>query len=271
MSETSIPDAATEHEIPPCLGVVIPVHNEAKTLAEVLTRVLAQSSVAEVIAVDDASRDASGQILEDFATRDTRLRLHRHPQNRGKSAALRSGFALCTAPIVVVQDADLEYDPAEYPRLLHPILRDEADVVYGSRFLQPPPGSANDAWHTTANRMLTGLSNLTTNLRLTDMETCYKMFRRELIQNIPLRENRFGFEPEITAKLSRLPVRIREVPISYRRRGYAEGKQIGWRDGISAVRCIFQYRYFGRPPETAWPAQPAPLDPPDTPDFPSAP
>jgi glycosyltransferase involved in cell wall biosynthesis len=172
------------------------------------------------------------------------VKLFRHEQNQGKGAALRTGFAKATAPCVVVQDADLEYDPGEYHLLLEPVLAGVADVVFGSRFQGTGAHRVLYYWHSLGNRFLTTFSNMATNLNLTDMETCYKLFRREVLQKITIQENRFGFEPEITAKVSRLNLRIFEVPISYYGRTYAEGKKIGWRDGFSAFRCILKYNFF---------------------------
>jgi len=219
----------------------MPVYDEAATIAEAVRGVLAQAEVQELVVVDDASRDGSWDVLQTLSGSDARIRLFRHEQNRGKGAALRTGFAHATAPIVVIQDADLEYDPAEYPLLIKPILDGRADVVFGSRFLGSGTHRVLYFWHYVGNRLLTILSNMATNLNLTDMESCYKTFRREVLQQIELEEDRFGFEPEITAKVSRLGVRIYEVSISYYGRTYAEGKKIGWRDGVSALRCIVKY------------------------------
>ena len=214
----------------------MPVYNEASTIIQVAELVLAQEPVQELIIVDDASTDDTWKALQGL--RDPRIRLLQHAQNQGKGAALRTGIAQAKAAIVIIQDADLEYDPREYHRLLKPILANQADVVFGSRFL----GGSHRVlyfWHSVGNKMLTLLSNMATNLNISDMETCYKVFRREVIQQIRIEEDRFGFEPEITAKISRLRnIRIFEVPISYYGRTYAEGKKIGWRDGFSALRCI---------------------------------
>jgi glycosyltransferase involved in cell wall biosynthesis len=230
-------------EVSPCLSVVVPAFNEGATIAQLLEQVLAQRPVQEVIVVDDASRDNSWELLQRFA-RDERVKLARHERNRGKGAALRTGFAKASAPYVLVQDADLEYDPGEYYLLLEPVLAGLADVVFGSRFQGAGTHRVLYYWHSVGNRLLTTLSNMATDLNLTDMETCYKLFRRELLQKIRLQEDRFGFEPEIIAKVSRLNLRIYEVPISYHGRTYADGKKIGWRDGLSALRCIFKYRFF---------------------------
>ena len=227
---------------PPCVSAVMPVYNEASTIIQVAELVLAQEPVQELIIVDDASTDDTWKALQGL--RDPRIRLLQHAQNQGKGAALRTGIAQAKASIVIIQDADLEYDPREYHRLLKPILANQADVVFGSRFL----GGSHRVlyfWHSVGNKMLTLLSNMATNLNISDMETCYKVFRREVIQQIRIEEDRFGFEPEITAKISRLRnIRIFEVPISYYGRTYAEGKKIGWRDGFSALRCILRYNFF---------------------------
>ncbi len=225
------------------LSVVMPCFNEEQTVKEILDRVLDSPLVGEVIAIDDASTDGTLGILQAYD--DDRLRVITQPVNRGKGAALRLGFSDATKPYVIVQDADLEYDPSEYPKVLAPLLSDEADVVYGSRF------SGGDArrilyfWHTLGNRALTLASNMATNLNLSDMETCYKAFRREIIQGIVIEEDRFGFEPEVTAKVAALHCRVYEVGISYYGRTYDDGKKIGWRDGVRAVFCIVAYSPTG--------------------------
>jgi len=224
----------------------MPVYNEAQTVAEVIRTVLAQPLVAELICVDDCSRDGSLDVLQKLAATEPRMRVASHDVNQGKGAALRTGIALATAPLVIIQDADLEYDPREYPRMLEPILENRADVVFGSRFTGSEAHRVLYFWHSVGNNFLTLLSNMFTNLNLTDMETCYKAFRREIIQKITIEENRFGFEPEITAKVARTGVRIYEVSVSYHGRTYAEGKKIGWRDGFSAIRCIVRYGLEGR-------------------------
>lgn len=238
-------DFKSNADLPACLSVVMPIFNEASTIREVLKTVLAQGPVLELIAVDDHSSDDSWAVLQEFARSDPRIRLIRHEENRGKGAALHTGFAKATAPIVIVQDADLEYDPTEYYLLLRPILAGKADVVFGSRFLGSGSHRVLYYWHSVGNRLLTTLSNMATNLNLTDVETCYKVFRREVLNQIVLEEEKFGFEPEVIAKVSKLDIRIYEVAISYYGRTYAEGKKIGWRDGFSALRCIFKYNFFG--------------------------
>lgn len=229
-----------------CLSVVMPVFNEEKTVAQVARAVLARKELGELICVDDCSEDTSHAVLAELSRFEPRLRLARHAKNLGKGAALRTGIALATFPFVLIQDADLEYDPEDYPRLLRPILEDRADVVFGSRFFGSEAHRVLYFWHFLGNRFLTLLSNMITNLNLSDVETCYKAFRREILQSIRIEENRFGFEPEITAKMARKKVRIYEVAISYHGRTYAEGKKIGWRDGFSAIRCIFKYGLFSR-------------------------
>jgi glycosyltransferase involved in cell wall biosynthesis len=225
------------------LSVVIPVYNEVKTVAEVVQRVRSCGVPVEIILVDDGSRDGTRELLNTWRGQPD-LQIIFHEKNQGKGAALRTGFTRATGDVVIVQDADLEYDPAEFPQLIQPIVENRADCVFGSRFL------GNDHrvlyfWHSLGNRFLTLLSNMMTNLNLTDMETCYKAFRREVIQKVAphLCENRFGIEPEITAKVAALPgVRIYERPISYSGRTYAEGKKITWRDGVKALWCIVKYR-----------------------------
>lgn len=227
------------------LSIVIPVYNEKDTIEELCCRVAAvtlDSIEKEIIVVDDGSADGTREILKNFGPPTFRVIYHEH--NRGKGAALRTGFAQATGDIVLVQDADLEYDPGEYPKLLQPILAGKADVVYGSRFVGAEPHRVLFFWHFVGNRVLTLLSNIFTNLNLTDMETCYKVFRAEVLRKIDLKEDRFGFEPEITTKVALQRCRIYEVGISYFGRTYEEGKKIGWRDGIRALWCILKYRFF---------------------------
>ena len=231
-------------DIAPCLSVVMPAYNEAATVGEVVRVVLAQRPVKQLVVVDDCSQDGTWEKLQPLAQGEPRIKLVRHEVNQGKGAALRTGIAHATSDIVIIQDGDSEYDPAEYHLLLTPILAGKADVVYGSRFLGSGAHRVLYYWHSVGNNFLTTLSNMATDLNLSDMETCYKMFRRELIQKIKIKENRFGFEPEITAKVAKANARIYEVAISYNGRTYAEGKKIGWRDGLHALWCIFKYNFF---------------------------
>jgi glycosyltransferase involved in cell wall biosynthesis len=223
----------------PCLSVVVPCYNEERTVATLIERVLESPWVCEVVIVDDGSTDSSREILE--AVDHPTVRVVFHPHNRGKGAALRTGFAHATGEYVVVQDADLEYDPAEYGSLLYPLERGLADVVYGSRFQSGRPHRVLYFWHSTGNKLLTLASNMFTDLNLTDMETCYKAFRREVLEKIEIEEDRFGFEPEVTAKVAKGGWRIYEVGISYSGRTYAEGKKISARDGVRAMICIVRY------------------------------
>lgn len=224
-----------------CLGVVIPVYNEEKTLHIIVEKVLARPEVGELIMVNDCSSDGTWQTMHDLAKTDDRIRIFTHQVNQGKGAALRTGFQHVTSDIVIIQDADLEYDPDEYPKLLMPILTGRADVVFGSRFLGSGSHRVLYFWHAIGNRFLTLLSNMVTNLNLSDMETCYKVFRRDVLKKITIEENRFGFEPEITAKVAKLKVPLYEISISYYGRTYEEGKKIGWRDGFRAIWCIMKY------------------------------
>ena len=228
----------------PCLTAVVPCYNEEATVLTLLDRVCASPWIYEVIVVDDGSTDTTRDLLATVT--DSRVRVILQPRNQGKGAALRTGFAAASGDYVVVQDADLEYNPDEYGYLLEPLENGVADVVYGSRFLGGRPHRVLYFWHSLGNRMLTLLSNMFTDLNLSDMETCYKVFRREVIQRMTIEEDRFGFEPEITAKLAREQLQIYEVGISYAGRTYAEGKKIGWRDGMRAVVCIVRYSALGQ-------------------------
>ena len=227
------------------LSIVIPVYNEAATISRIvdLVRSVDVGMEKEILLVDDCSRDGTREVLTEMGKGSADLKVLFHEVNQGKGAALRTGFTAATGDVVLIQDADLEYDPREYPRLLAPILDGHADVVYGSRFLGGGAHRVVFYWHYLGNWLLTTLSNMTTNLNLTDMEVCYKVFKREVIQNIPLKENRFGFEVEVTAKIARRKLKIYEVPISYYGRDYSEGKKIGWKDGFSALRCIVKYMF----------------------------
>jgi glycosyltransferase involved in cell wall biosynthesis len=227
------------------LSVVIPAYNEEATIEEIVERVRQAPFEKEILIVDDASSDGTSKLLRALASRCPEVRVFEHRVNRGKGAALRTGFAEARGDVVLVQDADLEYDPEDYPVLLGPILDGRADVVFGSRFLGAPKGHrVLYFWHWVANKLLTLLSNAMNNLNLSDMETCYKAFRREVLEKVQLRADRFGFEPEFTAKVARHRYRVYEVPISYSGRTYEEGKKITWRDGVRALGAIVWFRFF---------------------------
>jgi SAM-dependent methyltransferase len=228
-----------------CLSVVMPCYNEAERVTAALAAVLASPLVFEVVVVDDGSTDATAKLVEAVVEAEPKVRLVRQPCNLGKGAALRRGFRECTGEYVLVQDADLEYDPADWPTLLEPLRQGVADVVYGSRFHSSEPHRVLYYWHSVGNRFLTTLSNMASNLNLTDMETCSKAFRREVIQSIDLHEDRFGFEPEVTAKVAAGGWRVYEVGVTYHGRTYEEGKKIGWRDGVRAIWCIGRYSRHG--------------------------
>jgi glycosyltransferase involved in cell wall biosynthesis len=221
------------------LSVVVPVYNERDTIEKVYERIKAVDLDKEILLIDDCSTDGTREIVRGLA--DDQTKVFFHEKNMGKGAALRTGFSNATGDILVIQDADMEYDPAEYRKLIRPILEGKADVVYGSRFAGGEYHRVLFFWHMAGNKFLTLLSNMFTNLNLTDMETGYKVFSRDVFKKIRIEENRFGFEPEITAKIARMGARIYEVGISYAGRSYEEGKKIGWKDGLSAIRCIVKY------------------------------
>ena len=227
------------------LSIIIPCFNEVRTIDKLLKAVKSSPiSEKEIIIVNDGSNDGTTEFLNSI--KDSEIVIIHHKQNQGKGAALKTGFAKASGEICIVQDADLEYDPEEYPILIKPILEDKADVVFGSRFQSGRPHRVVYFWHSLGNGFLTLLSNICTDLNLTDMETCYKAFKREIIQSINIHEKRFGFEPEITAKISRINCRIYEVGISYYGRTYNEGKKIGWKDGVRAIYCILKYNFWSK-------------------------
>ena len=227
------------------LSVVMPVYNEQATLCEVISRVLAVPVETELICVDDGSTDGSREILVELQARHPQIRVLLQTKNMGKGAALRRGIQESAGDFVIIQDADLEYDPSDYSALLQPLIDGKADVVYGSRFLGSRPHRVLYFWHSVGNSILTLLSNALTNMNMTDMETCYKVFRREILQSIPIEENRFGFEPEITVKIAKRRLRVYEVGIGYWGRTYEDGKKIGWKDGFRALWCLLKYTLKG--------------------------
>jgi glycosyltransferase involved in cell wall biosynthesis len=229
-----------------CLSVVMPCFNEIATVERAVERVLASPYVSQLVIVDDGSTDGTREVLGKLGDVDERVEVILQPANRGKGAALRTGFAAATADFVIVNDADLEYDPADYTQLLEPLIAGRADVVYGSRFVTTQARRVLLYWHSLGNVVLTTVSNMLTNLNLTDMETCYKAFRRDVLDRITIEEDRFGVEPELTAKIAALGCRVYEVGISYAGRTYAEGKKIGWRDGVRALYCVVKYSWKGR-------------------------
>ena len=239
------------------ISVIIPAYNEAATIAQVIARVQAVALEKEIIVVDDCSTDGTRDKLEQLRGHTRDLRVLRHDRNRGKGAALRTGFAAATGEIILIQDADLEYDPQEYRKLIRPILTGHADVVYGSRFAGGDSHRVLYFWHSLGNKFLTLLSNAFTDLNLTDMETGHKVFRRDVVQRLTITEERFGFEPEITARVAAMQCRIYEVGISYYGRTYREGKKIGWKDGVRAVWCILKYNTWAKPRRESYRSEPS--------------
>ena len=228
------------------ISVIIPCYNEKNTIEKLVKKVINSSDFdKEIIVIDDKSNDGTREILQNKLTKSINC-LILNEKNYGKGYSIREGIKRATGEIILIQDADLEYDPSEYPKLINPIINDVADVVYGSRFVGSGEKRILNYWHSVGNLILTQLSNMLTNLNLSDMENCYKVFRSEIIKDIDLKENRFGFEPEITAKISKKQIRIYEVGVKYYGRGYNEGKKINWKDGISAIRCIFYYNLFSK-------------------------
>ncbi len=231
------------------LSIIMPCYNEKDTIRDIVKKVKSVELPLEreIVIIDDYSTDGTRDILKKEMENDPEIKIVYHEKNKGKGAALRTGFQNCTGDIVIIQDADLEYDPNEYPKLLQPILDEVADVVYGSRFIGEGAHRVLYFWHSVGNKFLTLISNMFTNLNLTDMETCYKVFKKEIIDKIDIEEDRFGFEPEVTAKVAALNVRIYEVGISYYGRTYEEGKKIGWKDGVRAIYVILKYGIWRRP------------------------